>query len=75
LKTKIIPILISRNKSYKIAIGWIISGIKLRFEIGLKKRILGELQDILIEKRSYSLKKKEQLRSVLILNRTSTNYR
>jgi ribosomal protein S7 len=75
LNAKVIPILISRNKSYKIAIGWVISALKLRFEISLKKRILGELYDILIEKRSYSLKKKEQLRSLLILNRSSRNYR
>lgn len=75
LSTKSIPIIISRNKSYKIAIGWIISAVKLRLEIGLKKRILGEFQDILITKRSYSLKKKEQLRSLLLLNRPSTNYR
>jgi ribosomal protein S7 len=75
LKTKSIPILISRNKSYKIAISWVISAVNLRSEISLKKRILGELQDILIEKRSHSLKKKEQLKSLLILNRSSRNYR
>lgn len=73
--TKVIPIIISRKKSYKIAIGWIITAITLRNEISLKNRIVGEFKDIIIEKQSYSLKKKEQLRVLLVLNRSFLHYR
>ena len=66
LSVKVMPLVITRQKSYKIALGWIIKGIKLRFEIGLKNRIVGELKDIIISKKGYSLKKKEQLRDLLV---------
>jgi ribosomal protein S7 len=75
LSTKSFPVVISRNKSYRIAIGWLISAVKSRLEITLKKRILGELKAVLIEKSSYSLKKKQQLGALLVLNRSSKNYR
>lgn len=75
LSVKVIPLIISRQKSYKIAIGWIIEAIKNRFEVSLKKRIIGELKDIILEKHSYSLKKKEQLRALLIVNRSLLHYR
>ena len=75
INTKIIPITISRKKSYFIAIGWFISSIKLRRENKLKNKVIGELSDIFIFKNSVTLQKKTQLYALLVTNRSNSHYR
>lgn len=75
INTKIIPIPISRKKSYSIAIGWVISVIKFRREIDLESKVKNEFKDIVILKKSQSLVKKKQLYKLLTLNRSSLHFR
>lgn len=75
IRTKIIPVPISRKKRYDLIIKWLVDSINSRKEFSLGSRIINEFYDSLILKRGGTLKKKMQLSKLLTINRSNIHYR
>src|SRR5690242_3823173 len=70
-----VPIPLRYPKAYKIAIKWILTAIKKRTERGLGEKIATELLSIVFDKRSPTVKKRDEFYASVTYNRTSLHYR
>jgi len=70
-----IPIPLWPLKPYKIAMRWILESIDKRTERNIVDRISNELLAIVFEKRSLTLKKRNEFFSIITYNRTYLHFR
>ncbi len=70
-----IPIPLKYPKAYKIALKWILDAIKKRKEWDLSERIANEVLAIVFDRRSSTVKKRDEFYALITYNRTYLHYR
>lgn len=75
LATKVIPINITRDQSYNLAIRWIIQSVRLYSDRRIGTAILNEWYQIIVKGRGVTREKKRQLYNLIVMNRSFAHFR